>query len=144
MVVLLLSVIPCSTSAYFTCTLFTWLTFLHTCPRSQVWLVVALGQNSPFCLSKVWLGAYLSVAFPGNWKANLTSISPITGNLPLLPEVKTAAMSCLLHTVWCCSRTLLQTDKFPHSLNCWSLCCWLWALSLVLKLVKYRPFRLVG
>ena len=31
--------IPCPTSACFTCTLLTWLTFLHTCPRTQ--LVIA-------------------------------------------------------------------------------------------------------
>ena len=39
------------------------------------------------------------------------------------------------------SRTLLQTCKRPCPWNHWCLCCWLWALSSVLKLGKCRPSR---
>ena len=34
--------------------------------------------------------------------------------------------------------------KLPHSLNHWYLCCWLQALSSVLKLGKHRPSRPAG
>ena len=37
--------IPCSTSACFTYTLLTCLTFLHPCPRLQLMTVLALDQN---------------------------------------------------------------------------------------------------
>lgn len=40
-----------------------------------------------------------------------------------------------------CSRTLFQTVSSPHPLSHWCLCCWCWALSLILKLGKYRPPR---
>ena len=39
----------------------------------------------------------------------------------------------LLHTVRCCSRTC----KLPDPLNHWCLCCWLRALSSVLKLGRH-------
>lgn len=57
-------------------------------------------------------------------------------------------MSCLaihsLHMTGCCSRTLLSRRKLPHSLNHWYLCCWLQAISSVLKLGKHRPSRPAG
>ena len=79
--------ISCWTSACFTSTLLTCLTFLHTCPWPQLMIV-------PNSFSKGWWGAWLSAGFPGNRQANLMSIPPITSNLPLPSESKTAAMSC--------------------------------------------------
>ena len=87
-----------------------------------------------------WRACY-SVSFPGNWRANLTSIPPVTRNLPFPPRVKTAAASCLPSaTQWGvppgpCFRRV----SFPQPLNHWCLCHWLGARSLVLKLGRHRP-----
>ena len=78
--------------------------------------------------------------------------SPVTGNLPPSPDSHSGSKDshhilppCSayqpLHTVGCRSRTLLPMCKLPHPLNYSCLCCWLRALSLVLRLGKHRPCR---
>ena len=69
--------------------------------------------------------------------------SPISGNLPFPREWR--LLPCPApYTVGCRSRTLFQMGELPHPLNYWWLCCWLPALSLVLKLGKHRACRPVG
>ena len=76
--------VPCSTNVCFTYTQLTWLTFLHTCPRPQLVIVLIFRSESLHLesLSKAWWGADASASFPGNRWAKLTSIPPITGNVP--------------------------------------------------------------
>ena len=59
------------------------------------------------------------MCFPGNWRTNLTSVPPVTGNLPLPLGVKTPAMSCLPSdtVVGGNSRTLLQTCKIVQPIK---------------------------
>ena len=57
-------------------------------------------------------GHTLAAGFPGNWWANLTSISPINGCLPLRWVVKMVAAACLRYTVGVSFQDfLLQTCK---------------------------------
>ena len=68
--------------------------------------------------------------------------------LSLVTSPPRRLLSCpdhrLLHMVGCSPRPLLQMCELPHPLNHWCLCCWLQALSLVLKLGKQRPYGPVG
>ena len=89
-------------------------------------------------------GTCSSVSFPGNWWANLTSISYSQEPLPPHPGSKDSrhvlAACRLLHVVGSCSRTLVWTYKLPSSIK--PLMALPLALgSLVLNLGKYRLFR---
>ena len=126
---------PCWISACFTYTLFTWLTFLYAClPQAPT--------RDCSCPRGSEGRACPSARFPGIRWANLLSIPPVTGSLPL-PGAKAASLSCSPSHGRCCSRTLLHICKMdpPYPLYHWCLCRWLHALSSVLKLGKYRPYR---
>ena len=103
----------------------------------------ALASDS---LSKGRWGACPYAGFPGNQWAHPTSNPPITGNLPFPQEQRPrpGPARCLPHTVESRCRTLLQTCQLPFPVNHPCSCCWLQALSLVLKLAKCRPCRCRG
>ena len=94
-------------------------------------------------LSNGPVGACSSAGFPGNQWASLTSILPLTGNLPFPPEWRLPPCPARRPplTVGCRSKTLLHTSKLPHPLNHWCLCHRLWAVYSVLKLGNYRACR---
>ena len=72
------------------------------------WTTTNLHHDS---LSKGWWGVWLSASFADNQRAKLTSITPITSNLPHPLGAKNACWS-LTHA-GCHFRTLLQICKFP-------------------------------
>ena len=124
------------TSACFTSTLLTWLTFLHACPKPQPLTVLIKGPGRGRSL--YW--------FPWWITAHLTSVP-----LQLVGELPSGSEDCphILPATYCThpgchSRTLLQSCKLTHQLNHWYLCCWPWALSSILKLGKHSPYRHVG
>ena len=90
-------------------------------------------------------GKYSSTGFPGNQGANQMSIPPsITCNIPLNPRTRPAylILSAVHHTLGCHSRPCFRLVSSPiHQTIDISLCCWLWALSLILKLGKHRPCK---
>ena len=112
--------------------------FLCSCLRPQ--LVIVIIKGVLLC----WF----------SWIMSLPIVSsPLTSHLPFLSQPRPSGMEqrltpspacCLLHLVGHCSRPLLQTCKLPHPLNLWCLYQWFWAISLDLKLSKYRPCRPVG
>ena len=117
--------IPRPTSSCFACTLCTQLTIL----------LLALGPSWWLFLSK------------GLWGACPSAVSLVT-NEPTWPQFQPwesrllpYSACCLLHTVGCCSRTLLQTWTLPGSLNHWCLCYWLW---LFLQSWSWASNRLCG
>lgn len=118
--------IRCVTSACFTYTLFTCLTFLHTCPKPQPVTVLIEGEVRSLIVSLVTKEPTTDVSSPCNWQFPLT-------------RAETATMT---HTVGCHSRTLLQTHTLPLSIKHVPVADS--ALSLVLKLVKHNPCRPVG
>ena len=114
--------IPCPTSSCFTCTLCTQLTIL----------LLALGPSWWLFLSK------------GLWGTCASAVSLVT-NEPTWPQFQPwesrlppYSACCLLHTVGCCSKTLLQTCTLPGLLNHWCLCCWLGLFLQSLKLGKQQ------
>ena len=91
-------------------------------------------------------GACSSASFPGNRWANLTSIPPITGNLPF-PRSKDCShvLPAIRSTRWdVAPGPCFRHVRSPHPLNHWCLCLRLWALSSVLKLGKHRAYRPAG
>ena len=67
---------------------------LHLHPTYMTDLPTYLPQTPASNCSYQRGGARPSASFPGNWRANLTSIPTLTGNLPFLPGRKPAAMFC--------------------------------------------------
>ena len=99
-------------------------------PGPSYWLFLTKGRWGA-CPSTVSLVTNKPTwhQFPDNWW---------TATLPIPTEVKTDSMPII-----CCTKSLqdLASDfKFPHPLNHWCLCYWLWALSSVLKLEKHRVY----
>ena len=117
--------ISCPTSTIFMYTVHTGLTFLRSCRSPQPVLAYQSGdeEHVPLLVSLVT-------------NKSLTSIShsPWGQRLPPCP-------ACHLWYTGCRSRTLLQMCKLPHPLNHRCLCCWLWALSLIVKLGNCRPCK---
>lgn len=93
--------IRCMTSACFTYTLFTCLTFLHTCPKPQPVTVLIKGAVRSLLVSLVTKEPTTDVSFPCNWQFPPS-------------RAETATMT---HTVGCHSRTLLQTCALPLSIK---------------------------
>lgn len=90
------SVIPCSTCACFTYRLLTGLTFLHTCPRSQLMTVLALDQNISDKIAEVSKGSVGGIRTP---------TSPVTGNCPQVNPPAPRSKDCrrvppTTHTRW--------------------------------------------
>ena len=92
--ILLLSVHPLLHQCLLHLYLLTWLTFLCTCPRAQLISLSALDQNPPQSLSKGAVGAWPSAGFHSNWWPILTSIPPITNNLPTLLSASPGSKDC--------------------------------------------------
>ena len=113
--------IPCWTSTCFIFILHTWLTFLCTCLRPQLVIVLIKGVvrgHAPLLVSLV--------TNEPSWNQ-----FPQTRSSPFYPGVKTAAIFCpqtALH-LGVHSRTLLHVSKLLYPLNHQCLCCWPWALS---------------
>lgn len=101
--------------------LLTWLTFLHTCPRPQLVIIIkGAVRGMPFCLFPWQWMSQPDVNYPYNWQSLLP------------PGAKTAATSCRQHMARCrwsvspgfCFRCM----KPLYPLSLWNLSCWLWSL----------------
>ena len=123
--------IPCWTTAYFTYTLLTGLTYLCTCPRLQLVIVLIKGAVR---------------GMPG---VSLVTNEPTWGNSPfnwqclLTLEATPAFMSSA--TQWgVAPGPCFRQVSFPLPLHYRCRCGWLQAPSLVSKLGKCRLCRSVG
>ena len=120
---------PCLTSACFNCILSTSLTFLHTCLRPQ--LVIVLTKGAVRGQAPSWDSLVTNEPTWGQLLCDWQSPPTPSRQLPCpacpwWPSADVAPRPCFRHV------------RSAHPLN---FCYWLWVLSSVLKLGRHRPCR---